>query len=74
MRMKRATNLSVDASLLEEAKALGLNLSRVLEDSLRARVAQEKQERWLRENAKGIAAHNERVETRGAFSDRLRRF
>ena len=74
MRMKRAANLSIDAGLLDEAKSLGVNLSRVLEDSLRARVAEAKRVRWLEENAKAIAAHNERVERKGVFSDRLRRF
>ena len=72
--MKRAANLSIDSALLEEAKALGVNLSRVLEDSLRARVADARRHRWLQENAKAIAAHNERVATKGVFSDRLRRF
>jgi antitoxin CcdA len=50
------------------------NLLRVLHDSLRAWVAEAHRNRWLQENAKAIAAHNERVETRGVFSDRLRRF
>ncbi len=50
------------------------NLLRVLQDSLRAWVAEARRHLWLQENAKAIAAHNERVETRGVFSDRLRRF
>ena len=74
MRMKRAANLTIDATLLDEARELGVNLSRVLEESLRARLAEEKRARWLRENAEAIAAHNQRVERKGAFSDRLRRF
>lgn len=72
--MKRPTNLTIDAELLDEAKALGVNLSRVLEQGLRERVAQARRERWLEENADAIAEHNERVEARGVFSDRLRRF
>jgi post-segregation antitoxin (ccd killing protein) len=43
-------------------------------DSLRARLAEGKRVRWLRENARAIAAHNERIERKGVFSDRLRRF
>jgi antitoxin CcdA len=74
MRMKRPTNLTIDAELLDEAKALGVNLSRVLEQGLRERVAQARRERWLEENADAIAEHNERVAGRGVFSDRLRRF
>jgi antitoxin CcdA len=74
MRMKRPTNLTIDAELLDEAKALGINLSSVLEQGLRERVAKAKRERWLEENADAIAEHNERVAGRGVFSDRLRRF
>jgi antitoxin CcdA len=74
MRMKRPTNLTIDAELLDEAKALGVNLSSVLEQGLRERVAKARRERWLEENADAIAEHNERVAGRGVFSDRLRRF
>ena len=72
--MKRATNLTIDVELLDEAKALGVNLSRVLEEGLRERVAEAKRARWLEENAEAIAEHNERVAKHGVFSDRLRRF
>ena len=41
---------------------------------LRARRLEEKRVRWLRENVKAIAAHNERVARKGTFSDGLRRF
>ena len=74
MRMKRAANVSVDAGLLHEAKQLGVNLSRALEDSLRQRIAEAKRAQWLKENADAIAEHNERVARKGTFSDRLRRF
>ena len=72
--MKRPTNLTIDAELLDEAKALGVNLSSVLEQGLRERVAKARRERWLEENADAIAEHNERVAGGGVFSDRLRRF
>jgi antitoxin CcdA len=74
MRMKRPANLSIDAELLEEAKALGVNLSRVLEEGLRERVAQARAARWREENADAIAEYNQRVAKKGVFSDRLRRF
>lgn len=74
MRMKRPANLTIDAQLLEEAKALGVNLSRVLEESLREHVAEARRARWLEQNADAIAEHNERVAKKGVFSDRLRRF
>ena len=74
MRMKRSANLTIDAALLQEARTLGVNLSRVLEESLRERIAEAKRARWLEENADAIEQHNTRVSSRGVFSDRLRRF
>jgi antitoxin CcdA len=74
MRMKRATNVSVDARLLAQARELDINLSKSLEDALRERIALAAGERWRRANAKAIEAHNERVAKKGLFSDRLRRF
>jgi antitoxin CcdA len=74
MRMKRAANLSVDAALLDEARRLGVNLSRVMEEALRAEVAAARAARWLEENAQAIEAYSERVARKGVFSDRLRRF
>jgi antitoxin CcdA len=71
---RRAANLSVDAGLLAEAKALGISLSGALEETLRAKVAEAKQAAWLKENADAIASHNERVARKGLFSDKLRRF
>ena len=74
MRMKRATNVSIDEALLEEARRLGVNLSRVFEESLRERVAEAKRAKWLKDNTEAIAEHNDRVERKGVFGDRLRRF
>ena len=45
-------------------------LERALEDALRLK----RRERWLAENAAGMAAYNEDVETHGAFADTLRSF
>jgi antitoxin CcdA len=47
---------------------------RVLEEVLRERVAQARAARWREENAAAIAEYNQRVEKKGVFSDRLRRF
>ena len=74
MRMKRAANVTVDALLLDEAKRLGVNLSRVLEESLRERIAQARQAKWLQENADAIEEYNAHIERHGMFSDKLRRF
>jgi antitoxin CcdA len=67
---KKAVNLSVDASLLEAARAQGINLSAVLEQAL----AQEAAQRWLTENREAIEAYNEEVRTNGVWSDGWRRW
>lgn len=71
---KRATNLSIDADLLGKAKALGLNVSSVLEESLRAKIREEEARRWLAENKDAIEALNRDTEGHGVWSERLRRF
>ena len=71
---KKATNLSIDAALLERAKSLGLNVSSVLEDGLRARIRQEEARRWLVDNKDAIESLNRETREHGLWCDRLRRF
>jgi antitoxin CcdA len=55
---KRATNISLSESLVDEAKALGINLSQACEEGLSQRVAETKAERWKRENRDAIDSWN----------------
>ena len=55
---RKAANLSLDVSLLSEARALGINLSRAAEDGLRVAVRNAKAEVWQRENASAISSFN----------------
>jgi antitoxin CcdA len=71
---KRAANLSVNAELLEQAKALDINLSATLEKALEAEVRARKREQWLAENREAIEAYNEHVREHGVWSDGLRGF
>jgi len=71
---KRAVNLSIDAELLQEARAVGLNLSRELEARLKERTKTERWARWQAENQAAIEDHNRRIEREGSWSDGLRRF
>jgi len=71
---KKATNVSINADLLQQAKALGINLSRTLEERLEQVVTERRRQLWLRENSEAIDAYNRRVETAGVFSDGKRRF
>ena len=71
---KRATNVSINQGLLEEARALEINLSATLEKALEAEVRARKRERWLAENREAIAAYNARIERDGMLSDHVRAF
>jgi antitoxin CcdA len=71
---RKAVNLSLDAALVAEAKALDLNLSRTLEEALRARVREEKARRWQEDNAEAIRLSNEELERNGLWCDEHRLF
>src|SRR5512140_3438235 len=71
---KTPTNLSLREDLVRRAKALGLNLSQVVEQSLAKAIREAEQARWLAENAQAIDHYNAFVEEHGAFSDEHRLF
>ena len=53
---RKATNVSLDSTLVANAKAEGINLSRVFEASLAAELKKVREERWLEENREAIEA------------------
>jgi antitoxin CcdA len=72
--LKKPTNLSLRIDLLEEARALGINLSQTLEKALEAEVKKAKEKAWLEENRAAIEAYNRHIERDGLWSDGLRQF
>lgn len=62
---KRGTNVSLQGSLVEEARALGISLSSACEQGLAAAVKAEKERRWLEENAEAIRSYNEWIRKNG---------
>jgi len=73
-RARRATNVSLDAALLEEAKVLDINISRACEQGLADRIAELRAERWRTENADALTSSNGYVEKNGLPLARYRRF
>jgi antitoxin CcdA len=71
---RRATNVSLDTALLDEARALGINVSRACEHGLAEAVAEERARRWQHENQAAIASSNEFVERHGLPLARYRQF
>ena len=71
---KRALNLSVNGSLLTEARLYKLDLSKLLEQALIDVLTEKKRTEWLEKNRQALEAYNERIEARSVFSDGLRTF
>ena len=71
---RKPTNLSLDSNLLEEAKALGINISRSAEAGIAEAVRLHKQQKWLKENAGALASSNAYVEANGLPLAQYRRF
>ncbi|AXY43853.1 type II toxin-antitoxin system CcdA family antitoxin [Halomonas sp. JS92-SW72] len=71
---KRATNVSINSDLLQQARRLGINLSATFESALSDKVRAEQRERWQRENSDAIRAYNQFAEEHGTFGDSERTF
>jgi len=72
--LKKATNISLNADLIAEAKALGINISQACERGLAAELAEVRSARWRAENAKAISTWNDFVEQDGLPLARYRQF
>ena len=71
---KRPTNLSVNGDLLRQARELGINLSRALEEKLVELIRERRRAAWLEANRAGIEDYNERIARDGLFGDEWRTF
>jgi antitoxin CcdA len=71
---RRATNVSLNQKLVEEAKLLGVNLSQACERGLRDQVAETRAEKWQRENLDAINASNEYADKNGLPLSKQRLF
>ena len=71
---RKPTNLTLDPSLLAEARSLGVNLSQAAEAGLRRAVTEAKARTWQHENAAALASSNAWVDAHGLPLDRYRQF
>ncbi|MEX0954191.1 MAG: type II toxin-antitoxin system CcdA family antitoxin [Rhizobiaceae bacterium] len=62
---RRSVNLSVNKELLEEAKALDINLSRAAEEGVSEAIRERKAQLWLEENREAIDENNRYFEEHG---------
>jgi antitoxin CcdA len=71
---KRATNVSLTESLLAEAKALDINVSRAAERGLAQAIAEKHAEQWRAKNKAALNSSNAFVEKHGLPLARFRQF
>ncbi|QRZ14285.1 type II toxin-antitoxin system CcdA family antitoxin (plasmid) [Paracoccus methylovorus] len=71
---RKPTNLTLDSSLLTEARSFGVNLSQAAEAGLRHAVAEAKAKAWQQENAAALASSNAWVDAHGLPLDQYRQF
>jgi antitoxin CcdA len=71
---RKATNVSLDAALLAEAKALRINVSQAAESGLSRAVADKRAELWLAANRDALESSNAYVEQNGLPLARHRNF
>ncbi len=62
---RKATNVSLGATLLSEAKALNINISQAAEAGLARAVAEKRAELWLEANRQALESSNAYVERHG---------
>jgi antitoxin CcdA len=62
---RRATNVSLPADLVDDAKRLGINLSQSCEEGLRSEVRKTLSEQWKRDNMEALESSNEYVRKHG---------
>ena len=74
IRSKRTVSVTLEPSLLERARAAGINLSATLATALQHEISGSEAERWKRENSAAIQELNRITEEHGLLSDDYRAF
>ncbi|MGX1500379.1 type II toxin-antitoxin system CcdA family antitoxin [Roseibium aggregatum] len=62
---RKATNLTIDMSLVGSAKELGVNISQAAEEGIRRAVSEARAERWKQENQAALNSSNDFVDQHG---------
>ncbi len=71
---KRATNVSLAAHMVDEAKDLGINVSEACQAGLAAALKKQREAKWLAENREALEWSNEYVRKHGLPLARYRQF
>jgi len=71
---RRSTSLTLDRRLLDEARALGVNISRAAETGLAEAIRAARTRAWQAEHEGAIAAYNARIAAEGLPLAGFRKF
>ena len=71
---RRATNVTLSAQLIEEARELGISVSRACEVGLAAEVKKAREAKWIEENWEAIQSWNAWVDEHGLPLAKYRMF
>jgi antitoxin CcdA len=71
---RKATNLTLDAQAIADAKELGINISAACEEGLVVAISKARGEKWLRENRAAIDSFNAYVDKHGIPLAQYRQF
>jgi antitoxin CcdA len=71
---KKATNLSLNAKVLEAAREMGMNVSQTVDGLLAEEVKRRYWEKWREDNKEAMLAYNERIRREGIWGAKYRTF
>ena len=71
---KRSTNLTLRASLVQQARGLDINLSLAAEDGIARAVAKARDEQWVARNREAMASYDAFVTKHGLILEDVRTF
>lgn len=72
--MRAKLNLTVEKAIADEARALGINMSRVAEEAIAKAAKLERNRRWVEENREVLSQYAEEVEREGLPLEKYRLF
>jgi antitoxin CcdA len=71
---RRSTSLTLDRRLLDEARELGVNISRAAEDGVALAIRAARTRRWHEENAAAMDDYNRFIDAHGVPLSEFRKF
>lgn len=72
--MKSKVNLTIENGVAADARALGLNMSKLAEEAIAEAIKLERNRLWMKENKAALSAYAKEIEEEGLPLDKYRQF